>query len=157
MTINDLIFIYLTPTLLPILLILPKPYVVFLQQYNNKVLILFFIEFKKTIMSNLDDHKQNQQHQEYFPPTVATAPPVADVEINVSKSPPAGTTTTHVATAAPVTVVEKKSPDTMFGVSEIVQRRKREDFMKIGSLTLTGLALLFSLFSCTLMALLNCG
>jgi hypothetical protein len=78
-------------------------------------------------MSNLDDHKQNQQHQEYFPPTVATAPPVADVEINVSKSPPAGTTTTHVATAAPVTVVEKKSPDTMFGVSEIVQRRKIEE------------------------------
>ena len=70
----------------------------------------------------------------------------------LARAPPAGTTPTDEATAAPVTVVEKKSHDTMFGVSEIVQRRKREDFMRIGSLTLTGLALLFSLLSCILMA-----
>jgi hypothetical protein len=97
-------------------------------------------------MSNLDDDTR-KQHAGNFPPTVQTAPPNADVE---NKS--LGTTPTGPR-APQVTVVEKnKSPGTMFGVSAMVQRWKRRDFMKSGSLVLTGLAFLFSLATFVIMA-----
>ncbi|XP_062167570.1 CASP-like protein 4B1 [Alnus glutinosa] len=83
-------------------------------------------------MSNLDDDTP-KQYAGHFPPTVPTAPPVASTD------------------------VQNKSPGTTFAVSEIVQRWKREDFMKSGSLALTGLALLFSLLSFIVMAANNHG
>jgi hypothetical protein len=101
-------------------------------------------------MSNLDDDTP-KQHAGHFPPTVPTAPPVADLEKNSPGTTPTG------PTAPPSTDVQNKSPGTTFAFSEIVQRWKREDFMKSGSLALTGLALLFSLLSFIVMAANNHG
>jgi hypothetical protein len=97
-------------------------------------------------MSTLDPHTP-EQHAE---PTVPTAPPVADVE---SKSP-----TGPTAPPPLVTGVQNKSPGMTFEtVTGIVRRWKREDFTKSGSLTLTGLAFLFSLLSFIVMAANNRG
>ncbi|XP_062167748.1 CASP-like protein 4B1 [Alnus glutinosa] len=82
-------------------------------------------------MSTLDAHTPEVQHAE---PTGPTAPP-------------------------PLVIgVQTKRPGMTFEtVTGIVRRWKREDFTKSGSLTLTGLAFLFSLLSFIVMAANNRG
>ncbi|XP_059428054.1 CASP-like protein 4B1 [Corylus avellana] len=55
-------------------------------------------------------------------------------------------------TAPPVPDVENQTPGTTYGVSDIIRRWKREDFINRGSLGLRGLDLLFSLLAFIIMA-----
>lgn len=76
-------------------------------------------------MSNQDNHTPKQDVGS--PPAGPTAPPVPDV-------------------------VENQTPGTTYGVSDIIRRWKREDFINRGSLGLRGLDLLFSLLAFIIMA-----